>query len=167
MGEDIFSGLTFPSPIKSVFDKVISIGWYDGTTSGVALDSRHSMAFRFDLLDFGPGQEVRVFALARLDLSAFNQIAELLSSFCKLSGQVAFVRWPSVLAEGQRLSLEMDAILAHSGKPEFAIATNSMFENLLAAKPLTEAARELLPAEFHDLPIGDFNFWQTFLELPA
>lgn len=77
IGENIFSGLSFPAPIESVFNPVISIGWFDGTTSGLALNALRALAFRFDLLDWGPGQEMRIFALSPLPIPEFEEAVKL------------------------------------------------------------------------------------------
>jgi len=167
MDESVFSATPLPSPIESIFNRVISIGWYDGTTSGLALDSLRSLAFRFDLLDWGPSQELRIFALSPIAVPAFDLTVKLFSKSEAPKWPIWYPCWPSDLAEQEHMSSELDAILVQASSPEFAFASQGQFETILCAKRLTEPARALLPAKFDDQPNGGFDFWQKFLELPA
>jgi len=162
-----FFDVSFPSLVECVFDKVISLSWYDGTTSGVALSSLHSMAFRFDLIDWGPGQELRVFAISALPVSAFELVVELFNRSEATKWPIWHPRWPNVAQEQEMMSAELNPILAQARSPEFVFATESSFKSIIAAKSLTEAARLMLPAEFDGFPKGGFGYWQMYLELPA
>jgi hypothetical protein len=165
MNEGIFAGISFPSPIESTFDKVASIGWYDGAVSGLALDSLHSLAFRFDLLDWGWAQEVRIFALSPLGLADFELAMISLSEFEAPKWPIWYPQWPSTKQEKERLGSELDAVLARAESPKYVFASQSRFETILAAKQLTVPARAFLPAKFDDQPNGEFDFWQKYLEL--
>jgi hypothetical protein len=160
-------GPSFPSPIEKTFSKVISIGWYDGTVSGLAFDTLHSLAFRFDLLDWGWAQEVRIFALSHLALSHFEDAVELYTKFETPNWPIWYPRWPSVPLEQENMGRELDAILARAARPEYVFASQSRFETILAAKRLTEPASAFLPAKFDDQPSGNFDYWQKYLELSA
>lgn len=165
MDKSIFSETSFPSPIEKTFNNVISIGWYDGTVSGLALDSLHSLAFRFDLLDWGWGQEVRVFALSPLAVTDFEEAVKLYDKSETPNWPIWYPCWPSAPLEQESMGRELDAILARAARPEYAFASQSRFETILAAKLLTEPARGFLPTEFDDQPNGDFDYWQKYLEL--
>jgi hypothetical protein len=167
MDEGIFAGASFPSPIESIFDKVVSIGWYDGTVSGIAFDSSHSLAFRFDLLDWGWTQNVRVFALSPLAVADFELAVNSLSQSKTPTWPIWYPSLPSSMQEKERLALELDTILARAKSPEYVFASQSRFETILAAKRLTPPARAHLPEKFDDQPNGDFDYWQKFLELSA
>jgi hypothetical protein len=163
----IFFGETFPAPVESIFDKVVSLGWYDGTTSGLAFHALRQFACRFDLLDWGPCQEMRVFALSRIAVSDFEQAVGLLSRSETPNWPIWYPRWPISTQEQERMNLELDPILLRAKDPEYVFATESRFERLLAGKQLTAQARAFLPVEFDDQPFGHFDFWQKFLELSA
>jgi hypothetical protein len=162
---DLFSEISFPSPIESCFDKVISIGWYDGTTSGVALASRHLSAFRFDLVDWGPGQDLRIFALSPFSVSDFEEVASLHSRLETPKWPVWYPRWPSEVAMQRCMGLELDAILQRASSPEYVLASESDFKTILAMEPLTLESRALLPPEFDVYPNGGFDHWQKYLRL--
>jgi hypothetical protein len=164
MDEGIFAGISFPSPIEKTFSKVISIGWYDGTTSGLALDSPCSQAFRFDLVDWGPGQELRVFSLSPIAVPDFEQTVKLYNKFETPIWPIWYPRWPSAPLEQERMGLELDSILARAETPGGVFASQSRFETILAAKRLTEPARAFMPVEGDEF-FGDFGYWQKYLEL--
>jgi hypothetical protein len=161
----LFTGMSFPSRIECVFNEVISIGWYDGTASGLALNSLHSMAFRFDLIDWGPCQEIRIFALSPLPARAFEQAVELLKRLETPKWPIWHPPWPKADHEQKILGRELDAILAQANSPEFAFASESRFSTILAAKSLTEPGRTSLPTKFDGQPNGGFDYWQKYLEL--
>jgi hypothetical protein len=166
LDEGIFTGVSFPSPIESTFDKVVSIGWYDGTVSGIVLDSSHSLAFRFDLLDWGFAEEVRVFALSPLAVADFELAVSSLSLSETPKWPMWYPPWPSAIEEAERLGSELDLALAHAESPEYVFASQSRFETILAARRLNVLARAFLPAKFDDQPNGGFDYWQKYLELP-
>jgi hypothetical protein len=163
--EDIFSNLSFPVPIEVIFTRVISIGWYDGTTSGLAFDSLRELAFRFDLLDWGPCQDLRIFALSPLSLPQFEQTVKLFSTSQAPKWPIWYPSWPSDPLELKRMGSERDAILSRASRPEFSFASQSRFETVLTAKRLTLPSRAFLPAEFDEHGSGGFDYWQKFLEL--
>ena len=163
--ESIFSQISFPVRIESIFQKVISLGWYDGTTGGLALDSLERSAFRFDLLDWDPCQELRIFAMSPIAVPEFDKAVKLLSRSSAPKWPIWYSGWPSDIAEQVRLGSELDAILLQASSPEFAFASQSRFETILAAKRLTQPSRAFLPATFEAYGSGDFEYWQEFLEL--
>jgi hypothetical protein len=164
---DIFFGATFPSLIESTFDKVASIGWYDGTVSGLALDSSHSLAFRFDLLDWGSAQEVRVFALSPLATTDFDLVMTLYGEFETPEWPIWYTPWTPAMQENECLRSELNTVLARAESPEFVFASQSRFKTILSAKRLTASARAFIPAEFDDQPFGHFDYWQKYLGLSS
>ncbi len=165
--DGIFSGVSFPLPIESIFNRVISIDWYDGTTSGLALDSQHKLAFSFGLLDWGPCQELRIFALSPLPITGFDQAVMLFSKSEAQKWPIWYLGWPSELPEQERTRSELGAILALAGSPEFAFASQSRFQTILAATRLSTPARAFLPTAREAHGSGHFDYWQKFLELPT
>lgn len=167
MEEDIFAGIAFPTPIEMVFDNVISIGWYDGTTSGLAVHSSSLLAFRFDLLAWGPSQEVRVFVLSPIAIQGFEQVVKLFSRFEPPQSPIWYPGWPSETQRKSQLESELDSILKQANNAEFVFASQSRFETILAAKRLTQSSRTFVPHEFDAYGAGNFDYWQGFLELPV
>ena len=161
----IFSETYFPSPIESSFDRAISIGWYDGTTSGVMRSSRHLVAFRFNLVDWGPGQDLRVFALSPISAGEFELVVSLYCQFEAPNWPIWYPGWPSSVPVQERMGRELDAIFVRAGAPEYVFASESNFKTILAVEKLTPSARAKLPSKFDDQPSGGFDHWQKYLGL--
>jgi hypothetical protein len=165
MNEIPLTGVSFPASAESVFDKVVSLGWYDGTTSGAAMCSLAALAFRFDILAWGPFQETRVFAFSPLSLEDFEEIIRLFSNLEAPKWPCWFPRWPTGTPGEEALRTALDARLANAKFPEFVVACDSMFKTLLAAERLDAPSRQLIPLEFDGYPAADnFEYWREFLE---
>jgi hypothetical protein len=165
--KDLFSEISFQSPIESCFDKVISIGWYDGTTSGVAIASQHSSAFRFDLVDWDSKQDLRMFALSPFAVSDFEEVVRLYSRSDTPKWPVWYPGWPPASPEQKRLGLDLDEILSRASAPEYVFASEDVFKTIHGAKRLTPTTRALLPTKFDDQPNGGFDYWLNYLEISS
>jgi len=160
------SNLSFPIPTRSFFDKVISLDWYDGTTSGVVTCSQFMSAFRFDILAWGPYQDTRIFAISPLAVEDFEQIVRLYGDIEVPVWPYWYPKWPTGSPGEELLRTGIDGHLANAKGPEFVVASDSMFETLLAAKRLDASSREQLPGEFDGIPFRDnFDYWKEFLRL--
>lgn len=166
MNEMLLSDLSFPIPTRSFFDKVISLDWYDGTTAGMAMCSQSKLAFRFDILAWGPYQETRIFALSPLAVEDFEQTVRQLGEFEVPVWPFWYPKWPSGSPREELLRTGIDGHLANAKNPEFVVASDSMFETLLAARRLDAPSRELLPHEFEGVPyLDNFDYWKEYIGL--
>jgi hypothetical protein len=163
----ILSQLLFPIPSRLVFEETIACDWYDGITSGLAMSMRLDTAFRFDIIAWGPEQETRVFVFSPLDRQGFREAVGLLSSKEAPNWPIWFPKWSIWEPGSSPLKDEINRILSNSKPPEFAVASDSMFETLFASRPLDGRTRGLLPSQFDGFPSRDnFDEWREFLSLP-
>ena len=167
------SELLFPTPSQLVFDRTVVGDWYDGLTSGIAQSSRLSASFRFDIVTWGPRQELRVFAFSPLAVRDFERIVELLREQAASSEQgqaswpIWFAKWPTWDLGSTPIKSEIGVLLSNASPPEYAVAADSMFETLFAARELDAVMRSSLPTIFDGQPVtSNFDDWRNFLSLP-
>jgi hypothetical protein len=157
---------SFPMPSRSVFDKTIARDWYDGLTSGITKSAAAGVAFRFDIIAWGPAQENRVFAFAPMSTSNFDRIVELLATNQEPVWPIWFPEWPMWRSPGDAESTEIMRLLLTAGHAEYAVVSDSMFKTLLAAKLLDDDARGVLPATYDGIPSSDsYQYWSEFVGL--
>jgi len=161
---EMIQSASLPCPTLSVFTRIVTLGWYDGITSGLAESAINGSAYRFDLLAWGPYQERRIFALSALPDSAFDEAVRLL----ELLGTPVWPRWspgwPSAQEDGKRLSRTLDEILEESERPKLAIETDSMFKAVFAARHLDQVPAGMIPERFDAYPQSDtYDLWHRFL----
>jgi hypothetical protein len=68
--------LNVPSP----FDRILATGFYDGPTDGFVMGPDDDSVLFFQLLDWDEGQDVRIFALSRIEDLGFSDLASQLGS---------------------------------------------------------------------------------------
>ena len=157
---------SFPITSQKVFDKTVARDWYDGFTSGITKSSQLGMAFRFDIIAWGPSQEKRVFALSPLGIQVFDRIVELLHGQEAARWPIWFPEWPIWRSEENAQASEIKLLLSKIGHPQYAIACDSMFTTLLAAKEFDSSSRKHLPTAFDGAPASDeFRYWRDLLHL--
>jgi hypothetical protein len=168
MDESVFPEVRWPSLSDSVFDRVMTLGWYDGVASGLAQRFLAPVPFKFDLLAWGPGQERRIFAFSPLELGAFEKAVGLMSQLEPPKWPRWDFPWKSDSVEMNRLSRELDEILKDAGRPEFVVEADSMFETLFATKHLSADCLKLLPDSFEGDPhLDNFDYWHRYVGGPA
>jgi hypothetical protein len=67
------------SAMRSPFGRIISLGFYDGTTSGVAQCSHCSRFYKYELVAWDSSQDLRIYSLAALPQESFEALLKLLS----------------------------------------------------------------------------------------
>jgi hypothetical protein len=155
---------SFPIALQAVFDKTVASDWYDGLTSGIAKSSQLGVAFRFDIIAWGPSQEKRVFAFSPLNIENFDRIVELLPGQEAGKWPIWLPDWPIWQSEENAQASEIKQLLLKTGPPQYAVASDSMFTTLLAAREFDSSSREHLPATFDGSPFKDnFQYWREFL----
>ncbi len=159
----------FPSPTESLFDRIMTLGWYDGITDGLVCGPSGSIAFRFDILAWGPSQDRRVFVLSPISIPTFDEVVKLLEQLRPTKWPRWDVGgWPSDLAQLERLNHELNQILVNSAKPSLLIETESMFKTIYGARQLSEDSLNLMPDQFDGYPQSDnYDYWHKYLGLSS
>lgn len=153
-------------PARSIFGKVLSLGWYDGTTSGLAQCSRCPTVFRYDIVDWDSDQERRMFAFSPFNAQDFERIVELLSSIEKPSWPFWFPKGEFTLQQRESIKVEVDECLARAERPEYLLASDRRLDVVFAIRRLSGPERDRLPTQFDGLPVtNDFNYWRELVGL--
>jgi hypothetical protein len=150
-GQVLHEGLRYASP----FTELIALGWYDGPTSGLLRAG--DRVWKFDMLDEShnpDGLDLRVFALAPLPLSAWDQLLTAQGQYLTHEGPVSVPRWqfPDDAAR-QAMNRSTDIALRQAGPVEWVVAAERLMEELVVAKQATP----------HDLET--VKDWPSFLKL--
>jgi hypothetical protein len=157
------SSVSLPCPATSIFDRVLTIDWYDGITSGAVRRTLDAAAFRFDLITWGPGQDRRVFALSPITISAFESVIDLWSQLEQPKWPVWHVPWRLMSEDLPRWNRELDAILAGAAKPSFALEADALFETIFGIRSISDQAPEL-PSQFDGRSFLDnYQDWHRYL----
>jgi hypothetical protein len=140
--------------------RLISLGFYDGTTSGL-IELEPGAVFRYDVVAWDSGQDQRVYCLARMPARAFADLIELLSPSEAPRWPQWFPRW-EFSSEGQQ---SVEKILDQAG-PYSVAGLGTDITAIDVALPLEgqawERAQELRRTgklqHFHDwLPLFHAN----------
>jgi len=151
------------SPRRSPFGRILSLGFYDGTTSGVAQCLDCSKAYRYELVAWDSGQDTRVYSLAALPSESFDALVSVLSAV----GSPTWPFWSPILPSDSALNAAIDAELAKAEPPARVIASRQLDKEILASKDLTDSARAKLP-QSRDYPdIHDWDFWRAYLAVES
>jgi hypothetical protein len=159
--------LSPPFPVASPFDRVLSLHWYDGTTSGLAHCGGCSTVFRYDIVDWDSDQERRIFLLSRLDPNEFEHLVSLFSSTETPKWPFWSPKWQFGSNEQREKSkAAVDALLSRADRAEYIIASDRDLSNVFAVKRLSDPARSKLNAPVDGLPMtNDFDYWRHYLRL--
>lgn len=120
-------GRHFASPIE----RVLALGYYDGPTEGV-LRCGSGEVYRFELLAWDDEtQDLRVFALAPLPPTAWDQLVEVA---CRSQ----LPHWPLWMPHWQGQMREpIDHIWKQAGPVAWVVATENLLGEILAARPVS------------------------------
>jgi hypothetical protein len=159
------TGVALPSKIP--FGKILSFGWYDGTTSGMVQCSGCSAAFKYDIVDWDSDQDRRIFALSPIESDKFDQIVRILGGDAQAKWPFWVPRWEfDSKEERKRIEKEVDEHLATARRPEFLIVSDRNLSMMFGMRRLTGPARDRLPSSFDGLPItNDFAYWRDYIGL--
>jgi hypothetical protein len=161
--------IPLPSPTESFFDRILTMGWYDGITDGLVCGPSGIFVFRFDILAWGPGQDQRVFALSPITIAIFDEVVKLL-------GQLESPKWPrwdvggwpADLVKLRRLNQDLDQILTNAEKPSLVMETESMFKTIYGVRLLSGDSMNLMPDQFDGQPhLDNYDYWHSYLGLSA
>lgn len=156
--------IPFPSPSERVFDKMLWTDWYDGITGAITAQTRLAMAFKIDLLAWGPSEWQRIFAVSPFEIQNFDRVVALLARGAAPTWPTWGPAWPSRTPEKEGLSAEIEMILNTAGRPTHVLASNAEFNVIDQVKELDEASLALLPLRFEGVPFRDnFEYWRQYL----
>src|SRR6266536_1213592 len=136
-------------PSTTPFGKVLSLGWYDGTTAGLVQCAYCSTAFKYDIVDWDSDQERRIFALSRIKPQEFDYIVSILQSGGPPKWPFWSPKWEFPSGDEQkRIANEVDTHLATARVPEFLVISDRNLGMMFGVKRLTAPARDRLPSSF-------------------
>ncbi|MGD0548179.1 MAG: hypothetical protein ABR991_10195 [Terracidiphilus sp.] len=159
---------SLPASTESLFDRIITLGWYDGITDGLVCGPSGSFAFRFDILAWGPSQDQRIFAFSPISIVVFNEVVSLLSQIEQPEWPYWNAIWPSDSEETKRLYQELVYILQNAEKPSFVIETESMFKTISGVRELCGDCFDLIPSQFSGYPhLDNYDYWHSYLGLSS
>lgn len=159
------SDATSGEPPYSIFDRVLSTRWYDGTTTGLARCANCSSVFKYDLVDWDTDQERRIFVLSPTGPLEFDTVVEILRA-------TEIPKWPfwnpAWKIEPPELKestvAEVDGHLSRAADPEYVIASDRLLTKVVAVRELSESLLRKLPPVFEGLPVtNDFISWMEYL----
>ncbi|MFZ0395377.1 MAG: hypothetical protein WCF17_20855 [Terracidiphilus sp.] len=155
--------ISTPCKTTLLFDRILTIDWYDGFTSGAVNCAAESSAFRFDLIAWGPGQSRRIFAFSRIETSAFENVVQLWSLLEPPQSPVWHIPWRLMQADLLNWNGKLDSILANAAKQEIAMETDNLFQTAFAARAISAEA-PALPEDFGVCPPpDDYEAWHRFI----
>jgi hypothetical protein len=149
-------GLPGSGRVKSPFARVIALGYYDGPTSGLVQCAECERAYRFDLLGWDEGQDVRIYGLAPLPATSFDRLVDALSRYQAPGWPVWVPLWqfPSG-SDREALDGLTRQIIDAAAPTEFAIATEDIAGAILGGKAVT-------PED-----VARIKGWFSFLDIAA
>jgi len=151
---------------KSSFLKVISFGYYDGPTSGIAQCAKCSAAYKYDMLDWDEGQDVRIFSFAPLPSGIFSEIVKVCTKLEKPRWPLWVPRWdfPSTSLKTD-VESRISRLFDSARRPTFVLASKDITKKILASKKLEEIDQEFVQDYFSSGEKKDVRDWFAFLEL--
>lgn len=146
------------SPTNAPFTRILVFDYYDGALSGVMQCGFCKQTYRFDFLDWGDGQDIRVMSLGRLPKGTLETLARTIgeASECTPHWPVWVAPWqfPSETLKAQT-ETTVTEMLARAEPPEMVIATDPWIAQVFAARGL--------PPE----RIAAVDDWFEVLQLPG
>jgi len=154
----------FSPSMKSPFNQILCLGFYDGPTSGFARCAKASLAYYFETVAWDAEQENRVYSLAEMHNDVFDSATEALS-------HIEQPRWPVWLPNMQSLPdheqkairSRIEVLLEGVPEPAYVAAADSIEKEILALRLVEPNARVRLPSRW-SLPTEEhWSFWQQYL----
>jgi hypothetical protein len=161
---------SLPASTESLFNRIITLGWYDGITDGLVCCASGSIAFKFDILAWGPCQDHRIYALSSISVPTFNDAVSFLNQLGlpKWPRWDVIGRWPSDLTQLKGPNNDLNQILQIAEMPSFVIETESMFETIYGVRELSKDCSDLIPNQFNGHPhLDNYDYWHKYLGLSS
>ena len=155
----LLGGRRQPSP----FTAVIGLGYYDGVTSGLAECGSCGRAYRFALVAWDGGQDVRVFAAASLPPGVFRDAVGI----CSRLGVPRRPVWVPICGDGgERVREALDVLLGTEPPADILFATSRIEEHILAAGRVPDEAHAPLVQRLRSRRLDGGEEWFRMLGLP-
>lgn len=133
-GRDLSSLTGAPSP----FGRIVALGHYDGPTSGVAECRDCPEAYRFEMLAWDAGQDLRVYSLAPLPPDSATELIRAIGAPNPPHWPVWVPTWRFASREREQgAQREVDRVLNRADPARFVIASADLATAILAARHLT------------------------------
>ncbi|MCU1285621.1 MAG: hypothetical protein JWO13_1971 [Acidobacteriales bacterium] len=163
---DSVQEVPFDVRVEHPFLKLLSLGYYDGTTKGIVQSGERFflyevVAWNGDVED----DDIRIFLVAETDRLTFDSITEAFAQF----GTPKWPQWqPNVALKSfeqwREFESGIESLLPKKPRWQWVIAARTIFVEVLACRRITEAARALVPEGLSFPPGTDYNFWFDFLD---
>ena len=114
--------------------RLVSLGYYDGTTNGLLSFEKPGLAFRYDLVSWDSGEDWRVFCLSPLIPNDFEAAVHALSVLGEPRWPCWFPPW-EFSSDAEKLGVEqaLEAILNRSGPYRMAVLSRDLCTSTRAA----------------------------------
>lgn len=147
--------------MASPFEKLLSLGYYDGTVSGLAQCRSCRKIFYYRLVAWDERQDIRIFFLAHTKTEVFDNLVELFSRF----SQPRWPLWFPVLTaeETRAISHQIDTLLASIENPSYVIAAESPEKAIIAARLIEASEQSPKSADFPEP--SEWAYWKGYLHL--
>jgi hypothetical protein len=148
--------------------RLISLGYYDGTTNGLIRFEEPDLSFRYDLVSWDSGEDWRVFCLSELAPSDFETAAQALSVLGVPRWPCWFPAWEFTSdTERQRVEDTLKAIVGRSGPYRIAILSRDLCTAIKAAVNVTSEPGSAVEQFSRDRKIQPFERWLPVFGLNA
>jgi len=147
--------------MASPFGRLVSLGYYDGTTSGLVQCADCDKSFHYRILAWDKQQDTRVYSLAETRNEVFDRVVAVLAPV----DQPTWPSWFPALAtlsetELAALSNQVDTILTPGNLPSYVIAAKSPQHSILAIRRISKSDPPTYPA----FPaVSDWHHWSKYL----
>jgi len=123
----------------SPFSRIIAFDYYDGPTSGVIQCKQCLDAYKFEMLAWDEGQDVRVFSLALLPSHTFTRLMKALAPLGSPSWPVWVPVW-EYQTDSLREAVEQEVqyLLNEADSPQYVIAAQDLLNTLLRFKEISQ-----------------------------
>jgi hypothetical protein len=154
----------FPLPISDdAFSQMIVLDYYDGPAGGLLKCGRCGGEYYFYLLDWDEMHAVRIFALAPMPQSPFEEIVRI---FKAMPDQRVWIPpWPSEEHLSELCDSQIQGVTDRAAAPTIVIAWSIRAEKTLAMRGVDSAAAPHLSAWFDRQPHPVVFDWFGYLRV--
>lgn len=155
---------TFPVAVSDdPFSQLIVLDYYDGPAGGLLKCRDCRAAYYFYLLEWDKMHSVRIFALAPMPASSFDEISRLFNA--TPDQHVWTPPWPTEQELLESYDVQIQGITERAGTPTLVIAWSIEAEKTLAMRGVDSAAAPHLTPWFDRQPRPIVFDWFGYLRL--
>jgi hypothetical protein len=142
--------------------RIISLGFYDGTTNGLILFEKAGLVFKYDLISWDGAENWRVFCLAPLRPDDFVEVTNILSSL----GEPKWPCWHPVWrfsSDSQQHDVEqsLNVLLNSSGPYVSAVLSNDLCTSIRTAIVIGDELKNMVDEFVRTGERQPFESWVT------